>query len=1277
MLKKKMNKLLSLVLAVLLMVGILPAVNVSAAEEPSGNWSSYAIAPSLSGTTYTISSAENLAWVANQVNNWNMFNGYTFDVTSEIDLSEHYWTPIGGMSGVFRGTLNGNDYSITGLRIGTADSGETSYQYFGLFGATDSAKIKNINLEDVAIYASYDRGYLGGLIGSAYNSSISGCSVSCSIMDGTGLYYEGGLVGWLNGGSATNCHTTGTVDGTDICMMGGLIGYAGYTTNTATVADSYSECNVTGHTNATSIHGSRSVGGCIGQSMRLQASECYATGKVSGDGPLRLQTGGFIGSTGADYLTEIVNCYATGNVTCYNGISGGFIGICESGTKSNNDDYIRNCSAWGNVESANANSYLGGFIGFIGNYRKIENCFARGDITDDQYSQFTGSFIGRANMASITNCYASGAVKSSHSFVGYFDETTFDCCYYNSSKNTGSDGIGLATPLMRADESNADSLVNLLNQQVAANAASGWTTWTVKNGSYPVLHATDQAAPTGLGTVNPANGDSNDGQITNIDSTMEYIPAISTDDQWTAVTSNSVAGLDEETYYVRYAEKPGFYPSESAEVTLVDGSKSSEKEITSFLISSYSGTIDGDDHTIRVTVPYGTDVTSLTPTITVSDKAAVSPLSGVAQNFTNPVVYTVTAENGTKQIYTVTVTVAPDPRSSAKEITSFKIGGVDGTINTNDYTIAVTLPYGTDVTSLTPTITLSDKAGVTPASGAAQDFTSPVVYTVEAENESTQTYTVTVNVSDKILTSITTPTAITGLTNGTAKTATALELPSTVTLVTDNGNVQANVSWNVASCSYSTSSSSAQTFTVSGTVTLPDGVVNTNSVSLTISISVSVNKASSSGGGSGSGGSSGRGNTSTAANNSSITVTTDAGTNTAAQTVSAATGSNGVATASVTKDQIVDMMKAASEKAQEQKTRTALEIKIDSGSAATGVSLTIPQAAVSSLKNGVNSLTISSPVVTVTFDEKALAEIGKNTNGDITVKAVKPEDTALSDEDKAVIGTRPVYDLKVASGSTTISSFGGGTATVSVPYTPAAGEDTSKIVVYYISGSGELIIVPDCVYDNSTGTVTFKTTHFSSYAVGYNDISFTDVSGWCETYVNYLAARGIITGTGNGKFGPDANITRAQFVTILANLSGNDLSSYTSSTFRDVSTGNWYFEAVQWANKNGIASGYDSAFKPNANITREQMAVMLFNYAKYAGIDVSNVEGMSVREFSDYGSISNYAMTPVQWAINDSIVSGNADGSFAPKAKATRAQAAKMITILLQGIIKDEPQKAK
>jgi hypothetical protein len=159
------------------------------------------------------------------------------------------------------------------------------------------------------------------------------------------------------------------------------------------------------------------------------------------------------------------------------------------------------------------------------------------------------------------------------------------------------------------------------------------------------------------------------------------------------------------------------------------------KAITSFVIGDAAGEISGQ--AIAVTVPYGTDITGLSPVI-LFDGSAVSPASGAAQDFTNPVSYRVSADDGSVRDYTVTVVIAP---SDAKAIVSFVIGSAAGVIGED--AIAVTVPYGTDRTSLSPVI-LFDGRAVSPASGAAQDFTNPVSYRVTAADGSVRDYTVVV-----------------------------------------------------------------------------------------------------------------------------------------------------------------------------------------------------------------------------------------------------------------------------------------------------------------------------------------------------------------------------------------------------------------------------------------------------------------------------------------------------------------------------------------------------
>ena len=166
------------------------------------------------------------------------------------------------------------------------------------------------------------------------------------------------------------------------------------------------------------------------------------------------------------------------------------------------------------------------------------------------------------------------------------------------------------------------------------------------------------------------------------------------------------------------------------------GGGSSSKDITAFTIGDRVGVISGTD--IAITMPYGSSVTSLTPTITVSEDASVSPASGVAQNFTSPVVYTVTAADDSEKAYTVTVTVAA---SDAKDITAFSISDNVGLFSGTNITVSV--PYIADLTTLVPTISITG-ASVSPASGVAHDFTTAQTYTVTAANGTTKAYSVTV-----------------------------------------------------------------------------------------------------------------------------------------------------------------------------------------------------------------------------------------------------------------------------------------------------------------------------------------------------------------------------------------------------------------------------------------------------------------------------------------------------------------------------------------------------
>ncbi len=175
---------------------------------------------------------------------------------------------------------------------------------------------------------------------------------------------------------------------------------------------------------------------------------------------------------------------------------------------------------------------------------------------------------------------------------------------------------------------------------------------------------------------------------------------------------------------------------------------------------------------------------------------------------------------------------------------------------------------------------------------------------------------------------------------------------------------------------------------------------------------------------------------------------------------------------------------------------------------------------------------------------------------------------------------------------------------------------------------------------------------------------FTDIKskGWYKEYVDYSVAHGIFTGTSKNEFSPSMNITRAQFVQVLANLIGVDTSNRNVTTsFKDVPAKKWYTAAVKWASENKIVNGTgDGKFEPNANVTREQMCVMLVNFAKFKGITLKTVE--SKEDFADNANISKWAKTAVYTCQQADIVNGKGAGKFDPKGTGTRAEASVMFT---------------
>ena len=177
-------------------------------------------------------------------------------------------------------------------------------------------------------------------------------------------------------------------------------------------------------------------------------------------------------------------------------------------------------------------------------------------------------------------------------------------------------------------------------------------------------------------------------------------------------------------------------------------------------------------------------------------------------------------------------------------------------------------------------------------------------------------------------------------------------------------------------------------------------------------------------------------------------------------------------------------------------------------------------------------------------------------------------------------------------------------------------------------------------------------------------LPFTDVPAdrWSYPYIKQLYDAGVVSGTSATTFEPTANVTRAQFVTMIAGLAGADVSGYASGPFDDVQTGSWYAPYVNWAAASGIVSGTSATtFDPAAEISRQDMAVMLYNYAQQAGVQLDQT---TVTPFTDEGSIAAYALPAVQALHSAGVISGMPDGSFQPQATTTREQACVVLCAL-------------
>ena len=263
----------------------------------------------------------------------------------------------------------------------------------------------------------------------------------------------------------------------------------------------------------------------------------------------------------------------------------------------------------------------------------------------------------------------------------------------------------------------------------------------------------------------------------------------------------------------------------------------------------------------------------------------------------------------------------------------------------------------------------------------------------------------------------------------------------------------------------------------------------------------------------------------------------------------------------------------------------------------------------------------------------------------------------------ALANTVKADKTKAAAGDTvTLTAAGEGTLTV----TDANG----KTVALTDLGSGKYTFK----MPSSKVNVAFAASGETKPCDGGKDCPsapFTDVdtAKWYHLSVDYVLTHKMMNGVSSRAFAPNANLTRGMLVQILYNLEGKPKG--TAANFSDVQADAWYAEAVGWAASNKVVTGYaDGTFRPNAAVTREQAAAILYRYAQSKGIDVSVGENTNILSYVDVQQASEYAIPALQWAVGAGVLNGKNGGRLAPTGTATRAEIAAIMQRWCENIIK-------
>ena len=368
--------------------------------------------------------------------------------------------------------------------------------------------------------------------------------------------------------------------------------------------------------------------------------------------------------------------------------------------------------------------------------------------------------------------------------------------------------------------------------------------------------------------------------------------------------------------------------------------------------------------------------------------------------------------------------------------------------------------------------------------------------------------------------------------------------------------------------------------------------------------------------------------------------------------------SEGVVSLDLTDDKIEEIIKKSS--------KGNVDFNVSGIENATSVE--IPKEAFAAFGKADMSVTVKLPDGSITLDKEAVDSVSEQAEGDsVNIELSVIEAKELNHlQEQSVKADDIVVDINISDGKGNLIKTFDGELTIQIPY-----KGTLPVTVWYLNNAGQLEKI-EATYKE--GIVTFKLNHLSVYVLGQDkdrtkdwDNPFTDVNekDWYYDSVKFAHMNKLMYGVGYKQFDPHGSIPRGLLLTVLHRLEKTpEPKGY--GAFKDVAANKYYSKAVNWAAENNIVTGYgDGNFGPNDLITREHLALILMNYAKYKGFDTSKKADLEI--FADSKSISIWAKEAMAWVAAEDIYVGD-QANLNPAGNATRCQVAAIFKRFIENV---------